>query len=361
MAMASAYRPPRPEQRPGFVLLAGDLHCHVSPPDDPTHVSRGLAETVALARQEHLDFVLLTPHVVARFFDYDNRRDGIVSASRAIEEAVRDLAPDLLVAMGAEYTDFEYGHLTMGFADIEAILATLPREEARTHPERFFERWVSAGGILIVNHPFLTPTESPFESTQLNLSWRPFLESGPFPREIEAASRMAQGIETYNLGVSHLRDGYLLHDPARSLGRATNVVQRIARLRGRRVAAIGGTDSHSSHLRAVTFVLAETRSLSGIRDAILGGRTCVRSPEACSFEARVDGGAWSPIGSSLPAGRVEVRGRGDSITILRNGSVLARPRSGEAVALDVPPGTCTAFHAAIGEGISSPIYVACPF
>jgi hypothetical protein len=56
-----------------------------------------------------------------------------------------------------------------------------------------------------------------------------------------------------------------------------------------------------------------------------------------------------------------VRGRGDSITILRNGSVLARPRSGEAVALDVPPGTCTAFHAAIGEGVSSPIYVACPF
>src|SRR5688500_5654561 len=48
-----------------FLLLAGDMHCHVEPPDHPEHVGRGLTRTLELARDEGLDFVVLTPHVGA--------------------------------------------------------------------------------------------------------------------------------------------------------------------------------------------------------------------------------------------------------------------------------------------------------
>ena len=84
LAMTSAYRPADVERAgfrdtgpgvPGaddvtahFRILAGDFHCHVSPPERDQEANRDLAETVVLARQEHLDFVVLTPHVRARFF-----------------------------------------------------------------------------------------------------------------------------------------------------------------------------------------------------------------------------------------------------------------------------------------------------
>ncbi len=84
LAMTSAYRPADvefndlKEHGPGsadpdevaahFQILAGDFHCHVSPPDWNQEANRDLAETVVLAKKEHLDFVVLTPHVRARFF-----------------------------------------------------------------------------------------------------------------------------------------------------------------------------------------------------------------------------------------------------------------------------------------------------
>src|SRR5947207_1451724 len=76
LAMGSAYRPPGVDvaQRPASArerdaeslqLLAGDFHCHVSPPDWDQEANRDLAGTVTLAKKEHLDFVVLTPHVRA--------------------------------------------------------------------------------------------------------------------------------------------------------------------------------------------------------------------------------------------------------------------------------------------------------
>lgn len=52
----------------GAIVLAGDLHWRVTPPDDPTDVTRGLERTIELARREKLDFVVFTPHVGARFY-----------------------------------------------------------------------------------------------------------------------------------------------------------------------------------------------------------------------------------------------------------------------------------------------------
>src|SRR3954468_5618283 len=61
-----------------YQLLSGDFHCHVSPPDWNQEANRNRAGTVTLAKEEHLDFVVLTPHVGARFFlDEDARRDEL--------------------------------------------------------------------------------------------------------------------------------------------------------------------------------------------------------------------------------------------------------------------------------------------
>jgi hypothetical protein len=361
-AMMSAYRPPAPAPRAGWQLLAGDMHCHVVPPDPPWHVTRELPDTLEIAEKERLDFVLLTPHVRARFFADARRREAFLEDQRALaEDLARARSRDLIVVRGLEYTDFDYGHLSLGFADPEAVLADLPIDEAREHPERFFEKWAAAGGVMVINHPVLTPIPSVFRAARGDLSWRPFEGPGPFPPEIAVAGRLAQGVEVFNLAVTHMRDGLLLGDGDRSLKHAALLAAHAARANRHRVAAIGGTDSHTFHLRPATYVLAEARTPAAIRDAILAARTCVRSPEACTFEGRVPGGAWQPVGASLQSTSIEVRAVGEPIVVLRDGEIVARPRSGEIARVEAVAGACSAVYARVGEGYSSPIYVGCPF
>jgi hypothetical protein len=361
-AMASAYRPSRPTPRAGWIILSGDMHCHVAPPDPPWHVTRELPETLELARDEGLDFILLTPHVRARFFADERRRAAFLEDQRALTaDLERAGAPPLIVVRGLEYTDFDYGHVSLGFADPEAVLADFPIDEARAHPERFFQKWALAGGVMVINHPVLTPIPSIFRSARGDLSWRPFSSAGPFPSEIAAADQLAQGVEVFNLAVTHMRDGLLLGDGERSLKHAALLAAHAARAKGHRVAAIGGSDSHSFHLRASTFVLADARTPEAIREAILAARTCVRSSEACTFEGRAPGGPWQPVGASLYGSYIEVRAQGEPIVVLRDGQIVARPRSGEAVRIDLPEGACSAVYAKVGEGYSSPIYAGCAF
>jgi hypothetical protein len=241
------------------------------------------------------------------------------------------------------------------------VLAELPIDEARAHPERFFEKWAAAGGVMVINHPVLTPIPSVFRAARGDLSWRPYAAAGPFPAEILAANRLAQGVEVFNLAVTHMRDGLLLGDRERSLKHAALLAAHAARAEKHKVAAVGGTDSHSEHLRASMFVLAESRTPAAIRDAILAARTCVRSPEACTFEARAPGGEWQPVGASMQSAHIEVRAFGEPIVVLRDGEIVARPRAGEVARVDVSPGACSAIYAKVGEGYSSSIYVGCPF
>src|SRR3954470_6109748 len=116
LAMTSAYRPAEVERArfrntgPGvagadevtarFQILAGDFHCHVSPPDWDQEANRDLAETVVLARQEHLDFVVLTPHVGARFFLSEIYRREELAALADLRDQIARLGPGapLLIA-----------------------------------------------------------------------------------------------------------------------------------------------------------------------------------------------------------------------------------------------------------------------
>jgi predicted metal-dependent phosphoesterase TrpH len=368
VAMRSAYRPPtlRPAKGSAFELLAGDFHCHVSPPDNSSHVARGLDETIELARKERLDFVVLTPHVASRFFLDEEGREEMIARQRGLRaELDRRDHGGVSFFVGFEYSDWQYGHAGTAFGDLEATLASVPVDAARADPGKFIERWIQSGGIVIINHPLLTPTAI----QSWDLSWRPLTEEGPFPSDIDAVHRLAQGFEAYNVAVTHLRDRYLLREEEHSIRESIASFDREILRQKRRITPLGGSDSHSHHLRAPSFVLARGRSEAAIREAVINGRTCVRSPEACSLFARAPDGAVVGVGGAISADRIEVwlaaepprdaKRQSAEIVISGQGSVRARVREAQTIA--VPKNECTLVRARVGAGFSGPIYVNCPF
>jgi hypothetical protein len=371
-AVASAHAParaaptssapgPAAPRLAGYELLWGDMHCHVSPPDDASDVSRDLEQTVELARAEKLDFVVLTPHVPARFFQSDAQRAAVLAGQRRLRARIAELPGDVLFVPGFEYTDHAWGHLGVAFGDLEATLAEVSAAEAQRHPARFFERYVARGGLLVVNHPLTTPVDSYVSMARADLSWRPFTapERRP-PEEIRAADELAVGFEAFNLAVTQLRDRWLLGDTEHSLRATLRLLDDKSAARGRRMTPVGGSDSHSQHLRATTFLLAAARTPAALREAVLAGRSCVRDPAACTFEARAAGGPWQPVGAAFEGVReVEVRAHGEDIEVFRAGRAVATPGDGEAVRMRVEPGACTLLRARVGAGFSAPVHVNC--
>lgn len=363
--MVTAYRPAPdwrasirlPPDGPRYEILAGDMHCHVSPPDGDFDVKRGVAETIDLAHEERLDFVVLTPHLPARFYDEPALRASAAASHAAMRRAFA--GHHTVFVPGFEYTDPRYGHISASFADLGEVLAAVPADVAREAPARFFERWVAAGGLLVVNHPLVTPLNSTF--ARADMSFRPWTSAAPVAPEINAIRRLAMGYEAYNAAVAHLRDGFLLDDADLGLRGVLRRLDQEIITAGRRIAPVGGSDSHAGYLRATTFVLARGRTSADIRDALLGGRVCVKSPEACTLQARAPGGPWIGVGGALASdGAVEVRATGGAVVILRDGQPIALPRPGEPVRVDVPA-RCALLRARVGEGWSAPIYVNCPF
>lgn len=369
-AMTSAYRPASDAPLLGAqgalggdVVLAGDMHCHVSPPDHPLEASRDPAATVALAREEKLDFVVLTPHVPALFFEDEAERRWVLASQAELRRQL-DAHSDgrTTFILGMEYTDHGYGHVGVAFADLAGVLQDLPVDEAHAHPGRFFERFVARGGVLVIHHPLSSPLDSSIAMARADLSWRPFTTTDPVPEEIAAVTRLAQGIEVYNLVVAQLRDRYLLRDTPHSLLATLARTDQEILAQQRRLTPVGGTDSHVSYLRPVTFVRAAGRSEKAIRDAIVGGKTCVRAPEACSFEVRAAGGAWQSVGGSVPASsEVEARATGGDVEVLVNGRAVATAESGEIVRIPLEKRGCAVVRARVGEGFSAPVYVGCSF
>lgn len=367
LVMTQAPRPPR-EWRTTvvppapYLLLAGDVHCHINPPDWSDHVARHLLETIALAHAEGLDFISLVPHVFSGFYADAEARPRIASMLEELQHRV-DARPDdgLILDVGIEYID-PSGHVGMVFGDVPAALAATPLEVARAHPGAFFDAFADRGGVLIINHPLLTPTtHRAIPLASLDISWQPWTGKPPFRPEIAAVDARASGVEAANLFVSAFRDRILRGDSEESTRNVLSRLDREILARGRRMTPVGGTDSHSFHLRPMTFVLAEQRTRGAIGDAIRAGRTCVLQPSACTFEVRA-GGDFRPIGSSLEGeAHVEVRASGRAIAIYRNGERVASPADGEIVSIDVAPGACSVLRATVDGGYSAPVYVNCPF
>ena len=374
MTMSSAYRAPpvlpgldalpatSPADLARYQILAGDLHCHVSPPDSPQEATRGIAETVALARSERLDFVVLTPHIGALFFTDASDRRWILARREEMRAALaREDTSRTVFILGMEYTDHRYGHVGASFADLEQVFADVPTAVAVDHPERFFEAFVARGGLLVINHPLVTPLDSMFAIARANLSWRPFTAPGPFPAEILAVNRLAPALEAYNLTATHLRDRLLLAEPDYTF-RATMVrLDQEILAQQRRMIPVGGSDSHTHHLRATTFVLARGRAEADISEALLAGRACVRAPEACSFEARSPGVAWTTVGGTVRGEAIEVRAAGADIEVFVDGVSVQKPASGVAARIALDAKKCAVVRARVGEGYSAPIYANCAF
>ncbi len=221
---------------------------------------------------------------------------------------------------------------------------------------------MAGGGLVVVNHPLVTPFDSMFSIARADLSWRPWTTAGPFPPEIEAANRLAQGFEAYNLTAAHMRDRYLsAPGPGTTQATLARIDQEILSQQ-RRLVPIGGSDSHEDHLRATTFVLASARTTEDIRQAVLAGRVCVRDPRACSLRARTPGSAWQPLGAAfLNAPAIQVKARGEKIRVLVNGREAATPRSDEVAVLALDPTACSVIRADIDGGFSAPIYANCAF
>jgi hypothetical protein len=380
LAMTQAARPPtgwRAEVVPPaqYLLLAGDLHCHINPPDWSDHVARHLPETLRLAHEEGLDFVSLVPHVFSGFDATPDGRARIGALVSELQATVDALPKDpLILDVGIEYID-PSGHFGMVFGDVPAALAaTAPSAAAlattapsATAPAATTEAFVAAfadrGGLLVVNHPLLTPTGSWLPLTSLDISWQPFTGQPPFRPEIAAVDARADGFEVANLFVREVRDRFLLGDREDSTRRALARLDHEILARGRRLTPVGGSDSHGFHLRPMTFVLAEQRSRAGIRDAIRAGRTCVLAPAACTLEVRAAGTErFLPVGASITGtARVEARTGGRDVVIYRNGEPVAGPNPSRPVVIDVPPSECSVLRAVVDGGYSAPLYVNCPF
>ncbi len=363
IAMSGATRPALPPDRHvgDRLILGGDMHCHVMPPDSAHHVSRELPETLALAQSESLDFVVLTPHVPARFYMDDEMRGWVLETQAELRARIARLKPELLVIPGFEYTDFRYGHLGMSFAEPSEVLEGLTAEEARDDPTRFFEMWVARGGILTINHPMNRPLpNAPFHELGADMSWRAF-RGAPVTPEIAWITTHATSLETFNSMVSGLRDQFMIGDEDRSLREASHIADEMVRTQHRRIASVGGSDSHGSWLRATTFVLAKDRSVDALRKGIAGARTCVRGPQACTLELRNDGGAWLGVGDAITAtsSSFEARASGDDVTFIVNGAHVATGKDGEIVKLTVPTDRCSIVRAIVGRSWSSGIYVNC--
>ncbi len=299
---------------PHYELLAGDMHCHVAPPDDASDVSRDIDETLRLAKQESLDFVVLTPHVRARFFLEPELRTAVSEGQAHLRRDIARLSGQGVVFIpGFEYTDHRYGHVGVSFADVDQVLRDVSVEDARAHPARFFEDWIDRGGLLVVNHPFVTPLESMFAIARADLSWRPFTSKGPFPPEIEAIDKRAQAFEVYNVKATDLRDRWLVGDDDHTIRATFDKLDAEIPIEHRRMTPVGGSDSHTDTLEATTFVFATGRAPRDILDGIVSGRVCVRDRAACSFEARSGDGPWRAVGAAFdPGERIEVRAHGDA-------------------------------------------------
>jgi hypothetical protein len=364
MGGAQHVRPARGMHVGERLVLSGDMHCHVLPPDAPYHVSRMLADTLALAEKEGLDFVVLTPHVPMRFFMNDDKRSWMLESQQKLRERLAELHPNLVVIPGFEYTDFRYGHVGMSFADPADALVGLSIADAQANPERFFERWVASGGIVTINHPVNRPLpDVPLSALKADMSWRAF-QGRPTPPEIMWITEHAHAVETFNASITHLRDQFLVGEEDRSLREAAHLVDRTSRQQHRRIAAVGGSDSHGQWLRATTFVLAKERSAAAIREAVVSGRTCVRGPEACSLQARLHLGgedAWRGVGDAITteASAIDVRASGGDVAYLVNGTIVATGTSDQIVSIPIPTGRCATVRAIVGRSWSSSMYVNC--
>lgn len=251
--------------------LAGDLHMHVMPPDEPHEVQMSLFEIASVARSAELDFIVLTPHLYA-----NQRGEAYDDAWREMAELARMTFSPLLIP-GIEWST-PVGHFTIAGVD-PSDLGDDVLVSAR-----------EAGAFISVNHPFAVPTRiGNIAASHSDLSYRAWTDHA------EDTSALLDGAEVWNvpLGLANL-----ISRPGGKTGeqQTWTALDKLVREQRRRVTAVGGTDNHEGTIFATTWVLATDVTETAILDALRAGATCVGGVEAGSFKARPADGAWVEIG-----------------------------------------------------------------
>ena len=269
-AVARDSKPATADERRWF---AGDVHMHVSPPDDPNDVVMNVEQIAEAAMTAGLDFVVLTPHLWGSRWGSAFRDEWAAMADAANATAKPTLIP------GVEWTTPD-GHFTVAGVDVTALRGP------------FLAAADAAGAFISVNHPFAVPTKIPgVRASHFDMSYRAWTE-----RRAPAAN--IDGAEVWNVPLSLAN---LISRPGGRTGeeRAWTELDRVVHEEQRRVTAVGGTDNHRMHVIATTWVLAIDATASSILDALARGATCIGGPEAGTFRARGADDHWVRIGESV--------------------------------------------------------------
>jgi hypothetical protein len=257
--------------------FAGDLHMHVTPPDEPHEVRMALHEIAAAAREAELDFLVLTPHL------YPNQiGDAYRESWREMAAIARSTLEPLMIP-GVEWST-ALGHFTVAGVDVAALDLD------------FLEAARRDGAFISVNHPFAVPTKiANIEASHTDLSYRAWTT----PNELDT-SALLDGAEVWNVPLALAN---VLSRPGGKSGeeRAWLALDRLVHTQRRRATAVGGSDNHEHAVIATTWVLATDATEDAILDALRAGATCVGGTEAGMFRVHGDDGRWVRIGGEVRA------------------------------------------------------------
>lgn len=271
--------------RPAPRWIVGDLHVHVSPPDEDGHSKLTVASAIERAAAAKLDFVVLTPHGSDRSFPGAKAGDP----PRWGQEVLADLArealaarkaagarEEILVIPGWEFTRREPGHLGMSFFAMDDV--------AKAEGDRKAEIAIAKGALVVVNHPFFRPVRMAPEYERLvrglsgefagDWRWLPFHGRGDDPLAWNA-------IEVWHersVLVQKLHAGAAADYPQTQMARdAISQWDRSVRDGRRRIAGVGGSDCHGRLPYAIspqrnTAALVDAFDAESLRKALVGGR-----------------------------------------------------------------------------------------
>jgi hypothetical protein len=271
--------------------LVGDLHMHVSPPDDADDVRLGVDEIATRAVSGGLDFVILTPHLSQGAWADDGRRRRFLSRWTKMAGRARTHT-DVTLIPGAELSVPRVGHFGLSGVDF----SSLSGRDVLAAADR-------AGAFVVVNHPFAVPTRLPgIRASHWDMSYK------PWSRADERVDPL-DGAEIWNVPLSLAN---IVSQPGGQSAEAHTLAaaDAFARQHRRPVTLVGGSDNHSIFVLPTTWVRAE-RNEASILAALAAGATCVGGADAGDLEARGDG-EWVGIGGHLRGARVELRFAGQA-------------------------------------------------
>lgn len=254
---------------------AGDLHCHVSPPDPSDDVSVGPKEIARLAKERGLDFVFVVPHLWTG--SWKKERKQFLAAYDALVKVAR-ATPDVTLIPGVEFGVPKLGHFGVSDLDLRQIQKR----------EDFLEAANEAGAFIVLNHPYALPLKiAGFKTSHFDMSYRPWTGGKPGFSGFDA-------VESWNAPLSL---GNLLSTPTGKTAEEETLLkaEQWARTQKKKLTLVGGSDNHATLLLATTWVYAKDKQEASLLEALRAGRTCVGGPEAQSFTARGDLDA-KPVG-----------------------------------------------------------------